>query len=412
MNISITTIKSEGVGRTLQISVPSQDVEEAETRAARKYASRAQLPGFRPGKAPAAMVRKKFAEAIRSEALDTLVQSAYKEVLEREKINVAGQPHIHELEFKEGMPLTFQLHVEVAPEVNLTAVSGFRVTRPPTNVTNEQVEEQLEHMRDQKATWTPVADRAELGDMVKVELSTTEQGKEMPAGQEYSLTLGAGQAIPGVEELILETSVGNTTERPVKWPDDFPDEEQRSTTKTVRVKLLEAKHKTPPALDDSFAREVGDFDDLKALRQALRADLQGHAERTADAEVRQKLLDELIGANPFDVPKSWVAQLVRGYAESYQIPEADFEKFGAEFWPMAERQVRRDLVIETLAKQEKLAASEADVDARVTEVAAKRNSDAGQVYASLQKGGRMKELERGITEDKVFAWLLERNTVE
>jgi trigger factor len=103
---------------------------------------------------------------------------------------------------------------------------------------------------------------------------------------------------------------------------------------------------------------------------------------------------------------------VRGYAESYQIPEADFEKFGAEFWPMAERQVRRDLVIETLAKQEKLAASEADVDARVAEVAAKRNSDAGQVYASLQKGGRIKELERGITEDKVFAWLLERNTVE
>jgi trigger factor len=144
----------------------------------------------------------------------------------------------------------------------------------------------------------------------------------------------------------------------------------------------------------------------------VQTDLSGHAERNADAEVRQKLLDEIIGANAFDVPKSWVGQLVKSYAESYQIPEAEFDKFAAEFWPLAERQVRRDLVMETIARDENLAATEADVDARVTEVAAKRDADAGQVYASLQKGGRMKELERGITEDKVFAWLLERNTVE
>jgi trigger factor len=412
MNISITTTKSEGVGRTLQISVPVKDVQAAEAKAAKKYASRASLPGFRPGKAPPAVIRKKFGDAIRSEALDSLVQAAYKEVLEREQIKVAGQPQIHDVQFAEGQPLTFALHLEVSPDINLARVSGFRVKRPVTEVSEDQVLDQIEHLRDQKAVWTPVTDRPQPGDIVKVELATSEGDGEMPAGKEHNLTLGTDQAIPGVEELILETPIGETRERPVRWPDDFPDETQRGTTKPVRVKLLEAKRKELPPLDDAFASEVGDFDSLDDLRKAVREDLMGHAERTADAEVRQTLLDEIIGANPFDVPGAWVAQLVRGYAESYQIPEKELDKFAAEFWPLAERQVRRDLVVDAIAQKESLAATESDLDARVSEVAARRNADAGQVYASLQKGGRMKELERGITEDKVFSWLLAQNTIE
>jgi trigger factor len=270
MNIEITSRKSDGVGRTLQISVPVADVREAEDQAARKYASRARLPGFRPGKAPAGMVKKKFADAIRSEALESLVQAAYKEVVEKEQIKVAGQPHIHDLDFTEGKPLTFELHVEVAPEVKLERLSGFRVTRPAITVGDEQVLEQIEHLRDQKATWAPVEGRVELGDMVKVELATSDKSDGMPAGQEFSITLGSGQAIPGIEELIMETAIGQTTQRPVKWPDDFPDEAQRGTTKTVSVKVLEAKRKQPPALDDSFAREVGDFESLDELRPRCR----------------------------------------------------------------------------------------------------------------------------------------------
>jgi trigger factor len=270
----------------------------------------------------------------------------------------------------------------------------------------------VEHLRDQKAIWAPTEDQARSGDLVKVVLATSDDSGVVGPGQEHSIVLGEGHAIPGVEQLIIDTPIGGTLERPVQWPEDFPDESQRGVTKTVKVTLLEAKRKQPPALDDSFAREVGDFDTLDDLMKAVREDLSVHAKRTADAEVRNRLLEEILAANAFDIPRSWVAQLVRGYAESYQVTESELDKFAPQFWPVAERQVRRDLVVDAIAKAEGLAATEADVDARVTEVAQRRNADAGQVYASLQKGGRLGELERGITEDKVFAWLLERNTVE
>ncbi len=127
--------------------------------------------------------------------------------------------------------------------------------------------------------------------------------------------------------------------------------------------------------------------------------------------MRQQLVDQLSAANPFDVPPSWVSQLIDGYAQAYQVPDADRDKFRSEFRPVAERQVRRDLIIDAIAETEGLKASEADIDERVADVAAKRGADPGQVYASLQKAGRLREIEQSITEDKVFAWLLERNEV-
>jgi trigger factor len=247
---------------------------------------------------------------------------------------------------------------------------------------------------------------------VTIVLATADEAGAMPEGREYRILLGGGQAIPGIEEVVMEMSPAQTLERPVRWPDDFPDETQRGVTKRVRVTLNDVKRKSLPDLDDAFAREVGDFDSLDALTRMVREDLERHARREADAEVRQRLVDEIIGANPFDVPPSWVNQLVQAYMQAYQIPEDERDRFAAEFRPVAERQVRRDLVIETIAEREGLSASEGEIDARVSEVAEKRSADPAKVYASLQKAGRLREIERSITEDKVFGWLMEKNTVE
>lgn len=411
MNIEITPKKADGLERLLQVSVPIEEIRSAEDRAARRYASQVRLPGFRPGKAPANIVRKKFADAIRQEAIERVVQDAFQEVIQREQIKLAGQPHVHDVKFDEGKPLTFELHIEVRPEVELARTTGFRVQRTPRPVTDEQVREQIEQLREQKATWTPVEEKPLPGDLATVKLGTADESGAFGEEREYKLELGGGQAIAGVEELIMETEPGGTSERPVRWPDDFPDEAQRGKTKTVRVTLVDVKRKSLPDLDDAFAREVGDFDTLDALTATVREDLARHAERESDAEVRQKLVDDIISANPFDVPQSWVAQLMNAYLEAYRIPEDDRERFQSEFRPVAERQVRRDLVIETVAEREGLKATEADIDARVADVAEKRGANPSQVYASLQKAGRISELERSITEDKVFAWLLERNQV-
>ena len=412
MNIEITTKKSEGVERLVSVSVPVETVRTAEDQAARKYATRVRLPGFRPGKAPPAMVRKKFGDAIRQEALESLVQEAYKEVVEREKFKLAGQPHVHDVQFAEGKPLTFDLHLEVRPEIKLARTSGFRVTRAMPTISDDQVTEQIENLREQRATWTPIEERPAPQDMVTVELATADENGEIPEGKEYRLVLGTGQAIPGIEEVIMEAKPGETVERPVRWPDDFPDEEQRGKTKMVRVTLRDVKRKSLPPLDDALARDVGDFDSLDAMLKAVREDLERHAERTADADLRQKLIDEILGANPFDVPPTWVNQLVKAYAEAYQVPTDESGRFADEFRAMAERQVRRDMVIDTLSEQEGLKATEADIDDRIAEVAKKRNQDPGQVYASLQKANRLSEIERSITEERVFAWLLERNPAE
>jgi trigger factor len=412
MDIQITTKKSEGVERLLEVSVPLATVNAEEEKQARRYASSVRLPGFRPGKAPPAMVRKRFKDAIRQQVLETLVQDAFKEVMEREKLDVAAQPHVHDVKFEEGQPLTFELHLEVRPKLELARTDGFRITRTETPVNDEAVAQQVETLRDQKATWAPVEEKPQEGDMVKVLLATPETaGGEMPEGSPYNIVLGGGQAIPGVEELIMELAPGETKERVVKWPEDFPDEAQKGQTKNVRVTLQEVKRKTSPALDDAFAREVGDFDSIDALNAAVRTDLEEHARRDADALVRQQLVDEITQANPFDVPPSWVNRMISAYMEAYKIPEEQRQAFAAEFAAVAERQVRRDMIIDAIAEQQQLAATEKDVDDRVAAVAEQRGSDPGQVYTSLQKAGRLPEIERSITEDKVFEWLIARNEV-
>jgi trigger factor len=404
--------ESTGVDRHIQVSVPAETVKEAEEKAARRYATKVRMPGFRQGKAPPAMIRKKFGEAIRQEALEALVRDAYEEVITKQDLKIASQPHIHDVKFEDGKPLTFELHFEVRPTLQLDRTSGFKIVRPKIEITDEQLAEQLEQVRDEKAIWTPVEERPGVGDQVRVMLATREESGEFAEAREYPIELGGGQAIAGIEELIMQMTPGETLERPVKWPDDFPDEAQRSSTKTVRVTLQDVKRKSAPELDDAFAREVGDFDSLDALKAAVRSDLDRHAEREADSLVRHRILGEIISANSFEVPKSWVQQVMDGYAEAYQIPESEREKFAAEFLPIAEQQVRRDLVIDTLAERESLAATEKDLDDRITELAEKRGANPGQVYASLEKAGRLKELERSLTEDKVFKWLMDQNEIQ
>jgi trigger factor len=357
------------------------------------------------------MVRKKFPEAVRQEAIEIVINEAFREAIQREGLNLAAQPHVHDLKAEPGQPLEFELHCEVRPELSLEKLDGFTLTRTDTPLSDEVVEEQIERIREQKAEWTPLEEKAAEGDMATVLLSTAEADGTLPEGKEYRLVLGGGQAIAGIEELIMETAPGATAEKSVRWPDDFPDETQRGVSKLVRVVVKDVKRKSLPALADAFAREVGDFDTLDALRAAVKTDMGEHAKREAEADVRGQLIKQIVEANPFDVPKAWVLQLVDGYMQMYGVPEAQKQTFAKEFFPMAENQVRRDLIIDTIAEREKLLASASEVDARVEELAKARNSDPGQVYAQLQKQGRLTEIEREITEERVFAWLLEKNPV-
>lgn len=412
MEIQIIATKAEGAERRLQVAVPAARVAEARNKAAARVSKQVRIPGFRPGKAPAAMVRKQYAQAIDQEAVEALLREAFEQVLSTEKLDLATQPHAHDVKFGEDESLSFELHCEVRPTLDLTKLEGFRVMRPKSDATDEMVQEQLDRLMEQRATWTPVEGKPSEGDLVTVTLATAEEDGTIPEGREYRIVLGAGQAIVGIEELLLGLAPGETVEQSVKWPDDFPDEAQRGKTKPVRATLTEVKRKSLPPMDDAFAAEMGDFASLQALKDTVRKDLAENLTREADAASRTQLLDEIVTANPFDLPPSWVKQMVKAYAEAYRIPEEEIVKFGDEMKGMAERQVRRDLILDTLAEKHSLTAGESDVDTKVAEMAEKRGEDAGKLYASLQKAGRLRELERSITEERVFSWLLERNTIE
>ncbi|MFM8602842.1 MAG: trigger factor [Gemmatimonadota bacterium] len=411
MDIQITATKSEGAERRLQIAVAATRVVEARTKAATRVAKQVRVPGFRPGKAPVGMVRKQYGAAIDQEAVEALLREAFEMVVTEQKLELVTQPLAHDVKFGEDQSLSFELHCEVRPTLTLDKLEGFRVMRPTDVVTDEQVQEQIERLRDQRATWTPAEGKANEGDLVTVMLATEEDGT-IPEGREYRLVMGAGQVIPAIEEIVMTMNPGETVERSVTWPEDFPDEAQRGKTRQVRVALTEVKRKALPALDDAFAREMGDFDSLAAFEQVVRTDMAAAAVRDADAAARTQLLDEIVQANPFDLPPSWVKQMIRAYAEAYRIPEAELVKFGDEIQGMAERQVRRDLIIDTIAEREGLVATEKDVDDKVAELAEKRGTEPGPLYASLQKAGRLRELERSITEERVFTWLLGKNTIE
>jgi trigger factor len=256
-----------------------------------------------------------------------------------------------------------------------------------------------------------VNEKAREGDMVNVGLSVADENGNLGEPRDVSIILGDGKAIPGIEELVMEAAPGQTVEHPVRWPDDFPDEKQRGQSKLVRATVHDVKRKTLPELDDAFAREVGDFDSAEALRTAVRDDMVHHAEHEVESDLRQRLMDEVIAANPFEVPRSWVAQLMDNYAQTFNIPQQAREQFDTEFRPVAERQIKRDLIVDAIAKQENLAATESDIDERIAEQAKARNMDVGALYAAMEKAGRLPDIERTITEDKVFQWLKDRNDI-
>jgi len=410
--ITIQETSGDAASKSLQVTVPAERVRLAQDRAVQQVVRQVRLPGFRKGHAPATIVRKKYQAAIRQTVLDEVIRESWEQARASESLKPVADPSVHNLKFEDDGPIEFELHVEVRPEVTVGTVGGFTLTREVPGVTDEQVEEQIGRLREQKATWLPVeGERPTPGQMVQVEVTSFEEG-EPATPQPHSIILGEGQALAELEERIMELKPGEEVETQVTLPDNHPDESRRGMVRKLKVALLEVKRQELPPLDDAFAREVGDFEDLAALRATVRTDLEQDAEREADARVRDQLIQKLVEANGIEAPPSLVHRVIHGYLHAYGVPHEKEPEFGAQFQPVAEAQVRRDLVLGAVAEAQGLFATEADVDARIARMAAARNVPAGQVYASLQKSNRLAELERAITEDKVFAYLIEQSTVE
>lgn len=410
--ITVEKTAEDSASKSLRVTVPVDRVRQAEAKAVQYYAQRARLPGFRPGKAPVAVVRKRFNDAIRQTVLEEVLRESWETAKTAESLKPITDPSIRNLKFEEGSPIEFDLLVEVRPEIKLERVGGFKVERRVQPVTDAAVDEQLARLQEQKAAWLPVSgEQPSPGQMVRVEVAPLEDGNP-GASQPYDLVLGQNQAIPELEERIMALRPGESADSEVRFPDDHPDESRRGQSRQVRVTLHEVKRQELPTLDDAFAREVGDFEDLAALRTAVRQDLEREAVREADAQVRQALLLQVIEANQVPAPESLVHRLMHGYAEMYRIPPDQLGPFEQQFHPVAETQVRRDLALDALVEAQELRATEAELDARIAQLAEARGVPVAELYGNLQKANRLGELERSITEEKAFAYLLSQSTVD
>jgi trigger factor len=410
-DIEVTKAGAEPGAASFKIKVPVERVAKAERSAAQTFAKRARLPGFRKGKAPLEVVRKRFHDAIREQVLREVIGDSWKLTLEQEDLHPIADPRVNDVKFESGVPLTFELHVEVKPDLKLERIGGFNINRAVAPVTDEAVDLQIDDLRLQRAPWVPVDDdRPKTEQMASVTLATIEDGEPRDPKQ-YQVVLGEGQAIPDVEEAILQLAVGETVDTPVRFPDDFPDETKRGQSRQVRLTLHEIKRRDLPALDDAFAREVGDFESLSDLRSAVRHDLELDARRQADADARRQLVEQIVAANNVPAPRPLVERLLSAYAQSYEVPDEHLESFRTEFRPIGEAQVKRDLVLDWVTTDQKLQVSEEELDQRIAEIAKQSKSEPGEVYAGLQKANRLKELEHSITEKKVFDYLMSQSTV-
>ena len=411
-DILVKKTKVEPGEASLEVSIPPENVKAAEERATKFYQERARLPGFRQGKVPAAVVRKKFADGIREETLRELVQESWRVAQKQEELKPIADPHIHNLKWEDGAPITFEFHVELKPELKLERLGNFKLTRKVTAITAAQVDAQLNAMREQRAPWTPIAgEKPKPKDLVDVTIATREGGEEKDP-QPFQFVLGEGRAIPDVEERIMNLLPGESVDATVRFPDDFAEEAKRGQTRDIKLTLREVKRQELPALDDAFAREMGDFESLDALRSAVTADLTKEAERDADARVRAELVEQIVQANHVVAPRPLVERALSLYAQAYEVPQERWEQFAKEFHTIAESQVRRDLVLDHVVETQNLRATEGDLDQKIQELAERRGMKPAELYASLEKAKRLRDVARSITEEKVFTYLLSQSTVE
>ncbi len=405
--LQISVQEEERWRRRLSVTVPAALVAEEEKKAAAKLASRVKMKGFRKGHVPKQMVASRFGGALRQEALDRLINEAYRHALAAEDLRPISDGELEDMSYEPQQDLSFSIAFDVQPQIELGRLGGFVVERPRAEITDDHVAEILGNIREQNGAWKPVEDGTpENRDLVAVQIRRLDGDPPDAEGKDYEFILGEGQAIPEIEDAIRTLGPGDVGEFKVTFPEDFPDQKRRGVQEHIEVRLVGRKVLELPELDDALARQVGDFETLDALKARIREDLERDASEQVEGAIRGRLLDFLLEANPFEVPRSMVERYAEGVlGEQSKIPPERLEEIKESVRPEAERAVKRLLLIDRVAHIRDLHATEEELDKRIEEIAEKNQTAPEKVYASLQKSGRLEALERELTERKVFEFL-------
>jgi len=420
MKVAVEEI--EGCKRRLAVEAPVDVVTQEWERAYGRVQKRATLPGFRRGHVPRSLVKLHFADDVRREVAEHLIPDVYRRALSEARIAPVNEPDLQDLKLEEGAALTFTAVVEVKPAIALGEYRGVEVQHAPAPVTDADVDEALGRMREQHAQFRSVERAAATDDLVVVDYTLAPQDHEPTTAAGYHFLVGSGTVLQEIDGAVVGMRAGEEREVSLRFADDHRMETLRGKSGTAHLKLGEVKEKVLPALDDEFAKTLGEFETLDALRAEVRRQLDARREADTRQELEDKIMDALLARHEFGVPDAMVMRQVAHQVEHTRErlrrqgvdPDGiqwDYTKIVGELRPAAEKAVRRALLLEAIADQETLAASDAEVDAEVERFARASQRPVPAVRRMMEKSGDLEALRHGLRDRKTLDLLIEHARV-
>jgi len=406
--------------KSLAIEIPPDVVDAEINRVARDLARRARLPGFRPGKAPQSLIKKRFRDQIHHDVMHGLIPRAVEEALQERGIEPLDTPSIKDVALEEGRPLTFTAAVETVPSFDPGDLSSLTLRQPSTEVAADAVDNVLQRLRERAGKYEPVEGRPVTdADVVVLQLDRTGPDGQTDHHEDVNVQLGAPGNPPGFDSHLIGMSIGESRTFSIQFPETYPAPDLANTTQTYAVTLREIKRRVLPELDDEFAKDVGAFDSLAALRERILADLTEEAADNAKQQIRTQLLTQLSKTVTFEPPSSLVERemdrRLEELARQLRAENVDPRNAGIDWGEFREAQrepargaVASALALDEIARREGVTVTAEDVDKEIERFALRAGRTPAALRAQIEKDGGIPRLYSGLRREKAVDLALSR----
>jgi trigger factor len=408
--------------KRLQIEVPGEVVTKEIDSAYRKLSKKARIKGFRPGKVPRAILQRYYGDYVKDDVISTLVNDTYFKAISDKDIKPVSQPTIDNGTLEEGKAFEYSAIVEVKPDIHVKDYLGLRLRGKKAEVVGEDVEKRLRHLQNLHAQLVTTEERKKVreGDFIIIDYEGFSGGKpfEGSRGKDTMLQIGSGGFIPGFDDKLIGSERDDEKEVEITFPEDHPT--MAGERAVFRVRIKEIKEKIVPKLDDEFAKDIGEYQNLEELKDKIREDLKREGEESTRRDLENQLIEKLIDANPFDVPRSMIEGQIDYFVADTKIRLASqglaFNDLGVgegrlrkDFEEAAVKRVKGRLILEKISALEEISVKDEEVTERLREISLRTNQNVEKVRGYYQKGDRMEELKAKIVEEKTLDFLLERS---
>jgi trigger factor len=411
--------------RELELEIPAEEVSKAAEKVAKEFAKMARVPGFRPGKAPISLIKRRFAEDIKSEVLQNLVPETVEKAVAEQKLSPVSQPQVDKLEFKEGEPVKFRASFDVLPEFTLANYKSLEIEMPEMGLTDEDVTKALTEMQQRAAAFTPVEGRAvQNDDFVQVKLNgKPEDGGEPLRAESVLCHVGAEETMEPFNENLRGANIGDHKDFDVNYPADYPDPKLAGKLLHYSVDVLGIKTKQLPELNDEFAKDVSEATSLDELKTKIRESLEHERDHRQKDLQREKVIGELVKLHDFPVPETLVEhqmdvrleRVVRSLAQQGVDPRqvnVDWASLRHRQEERAKDDVKAELVIDRIATEEKIEVTDEELDHEIGHMAGHSGESTEAFRARLTKQGALDRMKAKLRSDKTIDWLAQNASVK